>query len=140
MAQSIITLVIFTCLQAVYTQAFLTPFKLPTRRPFTFHRFMGKDHQNEELQNTAVDNLDTTKKSMEVNEYDMDTFLPNKPIDLESLRPQTTFLGLEPKDDKTLPFDSELPWFTSTVILGMSLYFIYLALFGEDILLDPSMP
>jgi hypothetical protein len=36
--------------------------------------------------------------------------------------------------------DAGLPVFTSTVILGMSIYFIYLGFFGEDVMIDPSMP
>lgn len=81
-------------------------------------------------------------KEQEVTEKDMleQPFIPKKPIELESLRQPSTFLGLEPKDDLTLERDSELPLFTSVMIMGMSLYFIYLALFGEDVLLDPSLP
>ena len=72
-----------------------------------------------------------------------DVFVPNKPIELDSLREQpTTFLGLEPKvrqveSDGSMS-DSELPVFTSTIILGVSIYFTYLGFFGEDVMIDPN--
>jgi hypothetical protein len=66
-------------------------------------------------------------------------FKPNKPIELESLEPKPTFFGLEPKDDNLRMkdgsmTDSGLPLFTGTVIMMLSVYFIYLGFFGEDIL------
>lgn len=143
---TIVTFILVISLTAIYTQAFilsnvesnrLRPFnpittRVDTIQLFTFSQFMGID-QNNDKQEKNLDEAEDTK-------FDVENFLPNKPIELDSLRPQTTFLGLEPKDDKTRQLDSELPLFTSTVVLGMSLYFIYLALFGEDIVLDPSMP
>ena len=75
----------------------------------------------------------------------VDGFTPNKPIELESLQERPSFFGLEPKSDNERIRDgsgaeSPLPLFTGTIILMMSCYFIYLALFSEDILMDPSMP
>lgn len=75
----------------------------------------------------------------------VDGFTPNKPIELESLQERPSFFGLEPKSDNERIRDgsgaeSPLPLFTGTIILMMSCYFIYLALFSEDVLMDPSMP
>lgn len=94
-----------------------------------------------ETKNDAND--DIVNGGVEVEEEE-EEFVPNKPIELESLRP-TTFLGLEPKEDSLREKDGSLtdaglPVFTSTVITLMSVYFIYLALFGEDVLINPSMP
>ena len=86
---------------------------------------------------------DVVKGGVDVDEE----FIANKPIELESLKQQpTTFFGLEPKEDSlrekdgSLMTDAGLPVFTSTVITLGSIYFIYLALFGEDVLMDPSTP
>lgn len=67
-------------------------------------------------------------------------FVPNKPIQLESLEPRPTFFGLEPKDDELRMkdgsmMDSGIPLFTGTVIMMLSIYFIYLGFFGEDVLI-----
>ena len=78
-------------------------------------------------------------------EEEMEDFVPNKPIELDSLQ-QPTFFGLEPKSDSLRARDGSsvddagVPLFTGTIILGMSIYFIYLCLFGDVDMVDPSMP
>lgn len=161
--KSIAHLLLISSLAVISTQAFvvsnvkrnrlITINHLPTttsanKAIITFQLWMGRsqdDDQHTESDsqqpNVSIEKQDTNDSEMQVNEFDKENlFIPNKPIELDSLRPQTTFLGLEPKDDKTRQLDSELPLFTSTIVLGMSVYFIYLALFGEDVLLNPSMP
>ena len=82
---------------------------------------------------------------LEKQEEETEQFVPNKPIELDSLQ-QPTFFGLEPKSDSLRARDGSsvedagVPLFTGTIILGMSVYFIYLCLFGDVDMVDPSMP
>jgi hypothetical protein len=97
-----------------------------------------------EAESDADDDIYNGGVEMEVEIEEKEEFVPNKPIELESLK-RPTFLGLEPKEDSLREKDGSstetgLPVFTSTVITLMSFYFVYLALFGEDVLVNPSMP
>ena len=98
-----------------------------------------------EAENDANDDIVNGGLEAEVEVEEEEEFVPNKPIELESLK-RPTFLGLEPKEDSLREKDGSstetgLPIFTSTVITLMSFYFVYLALFGgEDVLINPSMP
>ncbi len=83
---------------------------------------------------------EATNKVLGKGEEESDEFIPNKPIELESLRrqEQATFLGLTPKDDDLRRRDgslnvaeSGLPLFTSTIVFGMTWYLIYIALFTD---------
>ena len=93
---------------------------------------------------TGVENESSYEEETGKTANDVENFTPNKPIELDSLQ-QPTFFGLEPKEDSLRQRDGSmenigLPMFTSTIIMMMSVYFIYVALFGEDVLIDPSVP
>jgi hypothetical protein len=117
------------------------PIDLPSLNPQDAGPMYGTCYSN-----TGIEKEYETEDENAIGPDDSDDgFVPNKPIELESLNQQpTTFFGLEPKvreldSDGNMP-DAGLPVFTSTVILGMSIYFTYLGFFGEDVMIDPSMP
>lgn len=98
------------------------------------------------LYNTCISNNGVEPKYpkdfQNTNENDDDTvknFVPNKPIELQSLKePPATFFGLEPKSDELRARDGSMtdqgvPLFTSSVILFSTCYLIYIALFTEQI-------
>jgi len=134
------------------------PIDLPSLNPqdagpmyATCRSVTGVEREREEDEDDEVEPASSSSQyeTAAQEEADLENFTPNKPIELESLRSQqqqpTTFLGLEPKGDGLRQkdgsmVDAGLPLFTSTIIMMMSVYFIYLALFGEDVLMDPSMP
>lgn len=82
----------------------------------------------EEFQNTNENDCDNEKD-----------FVPNKPIELESLKePLPTFFGLEPKSDELRARDGSMtdqgvPLFTSSVVLFSTCYLIYIALFTDQV-------
>ena len=55
-----------------------------------------------------------------------------RPLELESLKQSTTFMGLEPLGEGEDPFDNGLPIFTSVIILCVST-FLTIAPFFMDV-------
>jgi hypothetical protein len=98
------------------------------------------------LYNTCISNNGVEPKYPEAcqNTIELDgdiekDFVPNKPIELESMKePLPTFFGLEPKSDELRSRDGSMtdqgiPLFTSSVILLSTCYMIYIALFTDQI-------
>ena len=92
---------------------------------------------------TGIENIQESCNGEYFDEEDA-PFIPNKPIQLDSLKNQDmdrSFLGLQPRtdddDDVPLLMETGLGLFTSSIILGGSIYFI-LAVFLDGDNVDPT--
>lgn len=92
---------------------------------------------------TGIQNIEESSNDNSVDEEN-EPFIPNKPIQLDSLKNQDmdrSFLGLQPRtdDDDEVPLlmETGLGLFTSSLILGGSIYFI-LAVFLDGDNVDPT--
>mmetsp|Transcript_22693 Transcript_22693/g.32019 ORF Transcript_22693/g.32019 Transcript_22693/m.32019 type:complete len:150 (-) Transcript_22693:386-835(-) len=136
-------IILFMLQNIVSTEAFCVERVLPKSQQMNKSKnvFM-KQQLNAQLNTSRVRRKQTFKRFM--NNIDDDSvenenFVPKKPLELESLEPVPTLFGLEKKQDLDST-DPPIPLFTGLIVMFSSIYFMYSAIFSEDVLLDPTNP